>query len=99
MKVTIVIFGALAFSMSALASSEHLKASRFVPHLAPRLADHQPPTKTLVTRDDNQEKNFTHDELFTLQKRFLDNFVTPNNAVQVRLPPRALIPTTQSHKY
>ena len=40
-------------------------------------------TKILVVREDKCEKNFTHNELFTLQKRFLDNFITSNNAYQM----------------
>ena len=53
------------------------------PRLAPHVSDYQEPTKTLTVRDDKCEKNFTHNELFTLQKRFLDNFMTPNNAYQM----------------
>lgn len=83
MKVTIIL-GALAFSVDALASVQYQQASRFVPRLAPRVADAQESTKTLITRDDTKEKNFTFDELFTLQKGFLDNFISPNNVAQVR---------------
>ena len=39
------------------------------------------------------EKDFTFDELFTLQKRFLDNFISPQNDIQVRLYLSDLHPT------
>lgn len=78
--ITLVV-GALVFSVSALTQDE--QASRHGSRLAPRSLDPQVPTKTLITRNDNDEKDFTHDELFTLQKKFLDNFVAPNNAIQV----------------
>ena len=48
-------------------------------HLGPRAQN------VSVTQGDANEKNFTHDELFTLQKRFLDNFISPENDIQVRL--------------
>ena len=37
-----------------------------------------------ITPGDVNEKNFTFDELFTLQKQFLDNFIAPKNDIQVR---------------
>lgn len=62
-----VATGALTPLMSALASTQYRQASRLVPRLASRLSDHQAPTKTLITRHNNSEKNFTHDELFALR--------------------------------
>ena len=83
MKFTTIVFGLSAFSLGALARN-YEQASRLVPHLAPRLAGYQAPTKELTTGNDTVQRNFTHDELFALQKQFLDNFVAPNNAIQVR---------------
>ncbi|CAD6593695.1 MAG: hypothetical protein ASARMPREDX12_007470 [Alectoria sarmentosa] len=84
MKAIVIVVGALACSMSVLASSRYQQASRFVPHLIPHVAEHQASHKTLVTRNENGEKNFTHNQLFTLQKKFLDNFIAPNNAIQAK---------------
>ncbi|KAF6219666.1 hypothetical protein HO133_004135 [Letharia lupina] len=84
MQIITVVLGALALSVSALSSVQYPHASRQLPHLAPRLADQQTRTKTLIARNDNQEKNFTHNELFTLQKKFLDNFIAPNNTIQAK---------------
>ena len=81
--VVIVVTGALATSVTALTDATYHQGSRLVPHIAPRLADHEAPTKTLRTRQDNPEVNFTPDQLFTMQKKFLDNFISPNNAIQV----------------
>lgn len=77
MKLIIVIVGFQALSLSALVTIPYEQASRLIPHLAPRIADHP------ITHNDSYEKNFTHNELFTLQKRFLDNFIAPRNAIQV----------------
>ena len=74
MKLITVIVGFQALSLSALVTIPYTQASRLIPHLAPRIA---------VTHNDSCEKNFTHNELFTLQKRFLDNFIAPRNAMQV----------------
>ena len=84
MKLIAVVFGVAMLSVSASLYVPYHQGSHLVPSLAPRLEAHKAPTKTLITRNDNYEKNFTHDELFTLQKKFLDNFVTPNNTYQVR---------------
>ena len=46
-----------------------------------------------LTQGNVNEKNFTSDELFTLQKRFLDNFIAPRNDIQVRLYLSDLHPT------
>ena len=99
MKAIVIVVGALACSMSVLASSRYQQASRFVPHLIPHVAEHQASHKTLVTRNENGEKNFTHNQLFTLQKKFLDNFIAPNNAIQVRSPAPELRSIFQIHKY
>lgn len=84
MKLITVIVGFQALSLGALTLIPYEQASRLVPRLAPRLADYHAPTKSPITHNDSCEKNFTHDELFTLQKRFLDNFIAPRNAIQVR---------------
>ena len=76
MKISVFILGSLASA----------EASRLVPRLAPHAGGIQAPNQTSITRNDKVEKNFTHNELFTLQKKFLDNFIAPNNAVQVRFP-------------
>ncbi|CAF9911083.1 hypothetical protein IMSHALPRED_009919 [Imshaugia aleurites] len=80
--VVIVVTGALTTSVTALTGATYHQGSRLVPHIAPRLADHEAPTKTFRTRQDNPEVNFTPDQLFAMQKKFLDNFISPNNAIQ-----------------
>ena len=70
--------------MSVLPMLTYEQASRLVPRLAPRVAEREVSAKPSITSRDNNEKNFTHNELFALQKRFLDNFIAPNNALQVR---------------
>ena len=70
-------------SITAL-SIQHQQASRLVPHLAPGVTASQSSIEASITRKDNHLKNFTHDELFSLQKKFLDNFIAPNNTIQVR---------------
>ena len=70
--------------MCVLSDTHYHQATHLSPHLAPHFEDNEVPTKTLITRTDNDVKNFTFDELFTLQKKFLDNFITPNNTIQVR---------------
>ena len=77
MKVTFFIIASLAVG----------EASHLLPRLAPPTGGLQALNKTSITANDKYDKNFTHNELFTLQKKFLDNFVAPNNAVQVRFPP------------
>ena len=67
---------------SVTASQSSVEA--LVSHPAPGVTASQPSVKALVTRQDNDLKNFTHNELFALQKKFLDNFVAPNNTIQVR---------------
>lgn len=88
MQLVTVLFGVVTLlgsvSASAIPQYKYNQAVHFTPHLAPRLSDGQAQTKTLVTRADNKEKNFTHNELFALQKKFLDNFVYPANTLQVR---------------
>ena len=86
MKLVIFVNGLLAFSVSAVATASYAQASRLVPKLAPRASGNGQSYKLPITGCDNCEKNFTHDELFALQKRFLDNFVAPQNAIQVRRP-------------
>ena len=97
MKVLIIVNGLLAFSLSGITAIPYKQASRLVPSLAPRVADDKISAKPSVTGYDNGEKNFTHDELFALQKRFLDNFVAPENAIQVRCtaPNRKMTGTDQ----
>lgn len=91
MKVIVIVVSAVAFSVSSLASSQYQQVARSVSHLAPRLTPHlaiyKAPTNASITRNDKCEKNFTHNELFALQKKFLDNFIAPNNAIQVRSSP------------
>ena len=84
MKPVTLVVSFSALSVGALISIPYEQASRLIPRLAPRIADDQASTKSLITDKDNVQKNFTHNELFTLQKKFLDNFVAPNNAIQVR---------------
>ena len=84
MKLVIVVNSLLAFSASAVAIASYQQVSHLVPRLAPRAAGNEPPAKPPITGYDDCEKNFTHNELFALQKRFLDNFVAPANAIQVR---------------
>lgn len=84
MKLIAVIVGFQALSLSALAIIPYAQASRLIPQLAPRIADYHASAKSPITHNDSYQKNFTHDELFTLQKRFLDNFIAPRNAIQVR---------------
>lgn len=86
MKLVIFFNGLLAFSVSAVAAATYQQASRLVPSLDPRAAGNEQPAKPSITALNKCEKNFTHDELFALQKRFLDNFVAPANAIQVRRP-------------
>ena len=43
--------------------------------------------KAISTASPSQQPNFTLDELYDLQKNFLDNFVYPKNAKQVLSPP------------
>ena len=41
MKFVIIVSGLLAFSLSAVATMAYEQASRLVPNLAPRVADHE----------------------------------------------------------
>ena len=101
MKLITIIFGTLSLLVSVLAIHHHEYSSNRSLHLAAHFEDYKVSSKTLVTRNDNDEKNFTFDELFTRQKKimgetvccwmaslrsqkFLNNFITPNNAIQVR---------------
>ena len=97
MKFVIIVNGLLAFSLSGITAIPYEQGSRLIPSLAPRVADHGISAKPSVTGYDNCEKNFTHDQLFALQKRFLDNFVAPKNAIQVRrtAPNRKITSTDQ----
>ena len=61
--------------------------------LVPRTLDVQASFNVSVTQGDVNVQNFTFDELFTLQKRFLDNFIAPQNDIQVRLYLLDLHPT------
>ena len=70
------------FTIAVNAVIQYEQAAHLKPHLAPRITD-QTPTEAVITLNDTLEKNFTHSELFTLQKKFLDNFIAPNNALQV----------------
>ena len=99
MKLTTILTCSLAFFLGAVAQLRYEQAGYLVPHLAPQVSDHKASTKTLITRDDKVLKNFTHDELFTLQKRFLDNFIAPNNAIQVRHSTLEFRLTAQIHKF
>lgn len=93
MKLTLFI-GALTVSVSAV--MEYQQASRLVPSLAPRISDTSAaPTetpsannpvssKTFVTRNDTCVKFFAFDDLLALNKKFFDNFIAPNNAVQAK---------------
>lgn len=82
MKLTLIIVGSLALPVCVLADTHYYQATHLTPRLAPHFEENEMPTKTLITRTDNGVKNFTFDELFTLQKKFLDNFITPNNTIQ-----------------
>lgn len=84
MKLITVIVSFEALSVTALAIIPWEQASHLIPRLAPRVTDYHAPTNPPVAHNNSYDKNFTHDELFTLQKRFLDNFVAPRNAIQVR---------------
>lgn len=96
MKITIFIFAILGCLISALPLLEAQQAGHLAPRLAPRLAPHLASrlasrfinynitSKAIITPQDNCQRNFTHNELFTLQKKFLDNFIYPNNTLQVR---------------
>ena len=84
MKLITIIFGTLSLLVSVLTIHHHEYSSNRSLHLAAHFEDYKVSGKTLVTRNDNDEKNFTFDELFTLQKKFLDNFISPNNVIQVR---------------
>lgn len=99
MKLIVLLVGAVSCSVSAVNSLQYHQALRSIPSLAPHLTNHQASTKTEITHYDNCEKNFTHNELFALQKRFLDNFVAPNNTVQVRSSALDLRSSIQTHKY
>ena len=39
--------------------------------------------KATSTASASQQPDFTFDELYDLQKEFLDNFISPNNTIQV----------------
>ena len=52
MKLTTIILGALALSMSALAHIRFHRASRLIPHPALRHMTRQAPTKALATGND-----------------------------------------------
>ena len=97
MKSFIIVSGLLACSLSGTTAVPYEQASRLIPSLASRVAEHEVSAKRSITGYDNREKNFTHDQLFALQKRFLDNFVAPKNAIQVRriAPDRKITSTNQ----
>jgi len=44
------------------------------------------PPKAASTAMPSQQPDFTFDELYSLQRKFLDNFIYPNNAMQVVFP-------------
>jgi len=44
------------------------------------------PPKAASTATPLQQPNFTFDQLYGLQRKFLDNFIYPNNANQVDCP-------------
>ena len=92
--VTVLIFTGLSFAGTALCMGQQTT------HLGPRLSldTHAPSNVSTaqnvsVTQGNLNEKNFTFDELFALQKQFLDNFIAPQNDVQVRLYLSDLHPT------
>ena len=91
MKLITLGIGLISISLSAVIRYE--QASRLVPRIAPHASEYQGPTKMLTVRDNKGVKNFTHNELFSLQKRFLDNFVAPKNAYQVRCTASDLLST------
>ena len=77
--IIVVLVTAVPLVGTALAQNAHLNL-----RLGPRAQN------VSVKQGDTNEKNFTHDDLFALQKRFLDNFIAPNNDIQVRLRFRPL---------
>lgn len=78
MKVVLhTILGSLA-AASALASSphaNHVRRSSYDDQYGKHNGIHLPPP------------SFTYDELYSLQEKFLDNFLYPHNKAQVRCPP------------
>lgn len=89
MKLVTLIIGSVA-ALAVMAVPEYQQASRLVPSLAPRVPNTPPvlnepvSSKILMKRNDSCVKFFTFDELFSLNKKFFDNFIAPSNAIQVR---------------
>ena len=79
--VTTVALSALSFVVTGLCVDQ--RATQLSSHLALRSSNAQTTSNISVTQGDVGQKNFTFDELFTLQKRFLDNFISPKNIIQV----------------
>ena len=77
-----VFVSALPFAVTGLGVDKKVTHDS---RLAPRTLDVQASFNVSVTQGNVNEKNFTFNELFTLQKRFLDNFIAPKNDIQVRL--------------
>lgn len=83
-KMKISLLGLPAFLPAALAASS---APAYPAHHVPLpVANHSSATNASIP-------SFTFDELFQLQKKFLDEFIYPENQVQVRSSPR-LNPTS-----
>ena len=89
--ITAVVLGALSFSVNGL-RGVYQRATELNSSLTPSLGA-QATSNNSIAQDDNKQKNFTFNELFTLQKRFLDNFISPNNDIQVRVYASDLYPT------
>lgn len=80
--VTTVALSALSFVVTGLCVDQ--RATQLSSRLALRSSNAQTTSNISITQGDVGQKNFTFDELFTLQKRFLDNFISPKNIIQVR---------------
>lgn len=74
--ITVLIFTGLSFVGTALCVNPRLHA--------PASSNVSAIQNVSVTLGNINEKNFTFDELFALQKRFLDNFISPMNDVQAK---------------
>ncbi|KAM0800059.1 hypothetical protein BDR22DRAFT_259805 [Usnea florida] len=74
--IIIVLVTTVPFVGTALAVEQ--ENARLSSSLGPRAQN------VSVTQGDAGEKNFTHDDLFALQKQFLDNFISPKNDIQAK---------------
>ena len=94
--ITVLIFTGLSFAVTGLCvNNQATHDSRLAPRTldAHALSNVSATQNVSVTQGNVNEKNFTFDELFALQKRFLDNFIAPKNDIQVRLYFSDLYPT------